>query len=67
MGSIHQLAPAHARFIHDLIIIKTRIKVKLSFGEKAKILVPVGFPAIGGHPLSLLDKRNAAVNYSHSR
>src|SRR5437016_3669892 len=28
MGPIHQLAPAHARFIHDLIIIKTRINVK---------------------------------------
>ena len=49
------------------MIIKTRINVKPSFGEKAKILVPVGFPAIGGQPLSLLDKRNAAVNYSHSR
>jgi len=23
--------------------------------------------AIGDHPLSLLDKRNAAVNYSNSR
>src|SRR3984893_10146029 len=32
MGPIHQLAPAHARFIHDLIIIKTRINVKPSFG-----------------------------------
>ena len=66
MGPIHQLAPAHARFIHDLIIIKTRIKVKLSFagGQKLSSL-PLG-PVIG-HPLSLLDKRNAAVNYSHSR
>jgi len=32
MRPIHQLAPAHARFIHDLIIIKTRINVKPSFG-----------------------------------
>jgi hypothetical protein len=66
MGSIHQLAPAHARFIHDLIIIKTRINVKPSFGGWTKIALPRR-TAKSRHPLSLLDKRNAAVNYSDSR
>jgi phosphatidylethanolamine/phosphatidyl-N-methylethanolamine N-methyltransferase len=53
MGPIHQLAPAHARFIHDLIIIKTRIEVKLSFAAGPKFFgarparqsAPPGFPA----------------------
>jgi hypothetical protein len=67
MGSIHQLAPAHARFIHDFIIIKTRINVKRSFARRRKFSFPVGFPQSGATPLSLLDKRNAAVNYSDSR
>jgi hypothetical protein len=66
MRPIHQLAPAHARFIHDLMIIKTRINVNL--------LLPAGRKAVlrrwnrrASPLLSLLDKRNAAVNYSVSR
>jgi hypothetical protein len=66
MGPIHQLAPAHARFIHDLIIIKTRINVKPSFGGWDKNCISPR-TSKSRHPLSLLDKRNAAVNYSHSR
>ncbi|PYK61895.1 MAG: hypothetical protein DME43_01480 [Verrucomicrobia bacterium] len=66
MRPIHQLAPAHARFIHDLIIIKTRIKVKPSFA-RAKEFVLRGKPPMDPARFSLLDKRNAAVNYSNSR
>jgi len=66
MRTIHQLAPAHARFIHDLMIIKTRIKVKLSFARNEKFAFPRR-TAEDGRLLSLLDKRNAAVNYSLSR
>ncbi|PYK81141.1 MAG: hypothetical protein DMF27_08525 [Verrucomicrobia bacterium] len=66
MWTIHQLAPAHARFIHDLIIIKTRIKVKPSFARAKEFLLR-GKPPMDPHPLSLLDKRNATVNYSNSR
>src|SRR5436309_12889166 len=42
MWTIHQLAPAHARFIHDFIIIKTRINVKRSFKESPKSPFPAG-------------------------
>ena len=66
MGSIHQLAPAHARFIHDFMIIKTRINVKPSFAGGEKLPSPAA-TGHGRRPLSLLDKRNAAVNYSDSR
>src|SRR5437763_7999090 len=50
MRPIHQLAPAHARFIHDLIIIKTRIKVKPSFA-RAKEFVLRGKPPMDPRPL----------------
>ncbi len=66
MGPIHQLAPAHARFIHDLIIIKTRIEVKLSFAAGPKFFGPAR-PGNRRRPLSLLDNPKAAVNYSHLR
>ncbi len=42
MRPIHQLAPAHARFIHDFIIIKTRINVKRSFAGRPKFPSPAG-------------------------
>ena len=42
MTTFHQLAPAHARFIHDFIIIKTRINVKRSFKERPKSPFPAG-------------------------
>jgi hypothetical protein len=66
MWTIHQLAPAHARFIHDFIIIKTRINVKRSFAGRAKNRLSAGI-AEASRLLSLLDKRNATVNYSNSR
>jgi hypothetical protein len=66
MATFHQLAPAHARTIHDFMIIRTRIKVKRSFAAARKIL----FWHRRGttrQPLSLPDKPNAAVNYSIPR
>jgi len=48
------------------MIIKTRIKVKLSFARNEKFAFPRR-TAEDGRLLSLLDKRNAAVNYSLSR
>jgi hypothetical protein len=67
MRTFEQLAPAHARFIHDLMFIITRINVKPSFSGGPKFFWPG--PATGnrGRLLSLLDKPKAAVNYSHSR
>src|SRR5438128_12469723 len=42
MRPIHQLAPAHARFIHDFMIIKTSINVKPSFAGRPKFPFPAG-------------------------
>jgi len=67
MTTFEQLAPAHARIIHDFMFIRTRINVKPFFaGWDNYLLFPAG-GSIGPALLSLLDKRNAAVNYSDSR
>jgi len=67
MTTFEQLAPAHARIIHDFIFIRTRINVKPFFAGWDNICFsPLG-GSIGPTLLSLLDKRNAAVNYSDSR